>query len=439
MSESNTEMVEVALVGYGTVGRALAQLLMQERELLRNKSGTRLVLRHIIDRDPSTIDINDPAVHCSADWRLAIDDPQVAIVIELIGGIDEAQTLCQQALSVGKHVVTANKALLAEHGPKLLALARAHNVCVAYEASCGGGIPILRALYSGLIGNRIDAIFAIINGTCNYVLSQMTHHHLSYQEAITQAQQLGYAESDPTLDVDGTDAAHKLSLITTLAFGINLDWRKIETSGINTINTSDIHYGALLGYQLKLVAMSMRRPSGIVSSVGVAFLPQNHPLRWVEESFNAVSVYGHATGHTLFYGRGAGGDPTASAVIADLVGIATGEIPKAFSHFSHWPDRCQLQKPQASAILRRRYYLRFALNDSPGTLARIFTIFGKHGLNIAAVHQEEPPSETAQARVVPVIVTLHRSLEEHVYRALKEVDALSPQWVIIPILDEHNE
>ncbi len=143
--------------------------------------------------------------------------------------------------------------------------------------------------------------------------------------------------------------------------------------------------------------------------------------QWLEESFNAVSVYGHATGHTLFYGRGAGGDPTASAVIADLVGIATGEIPKAFSHFSHWPDRCQLQKPQASAILRRRYYLRFALNDSPGTLARIFTIFGKHGLNIAAVHQEEPPSETSQARVVPVIVTLHRSLEEHVYRALKEV------------------
>ena len=439
MSENNTSIVEVALVGYGTVGRALTQLLMQERELLRNKSGARLVLRHIIDRDTSTIDINDASVHCSADYRVIIDDPRVAIVIELIGGITEAYALCQRALSAGKHVVTANKALLAEHGPELLALARKHNVCVAYEASCGGGIPILRALYSGLIGNRIDAIFAIINGTCNYVLSQMTHQHLSYQEAITQAQQLGYAESDPTLDVDGTDAAHKLSLITTLAFGINLDWRKIATSGINTINASDIHYGALLGYQLKLVAMSMRQPSGIVSSVGVAFLSQNHPLRWVEESFNAVSVYGHATGHTLFYGRGAGGDPTASAVIADLIGIATGEIPQAFNHFSHWPDRCPTREPGTTAILHRRYYLRISLNDSPGTLARIFTIFGKHGLNIAAVHQEEPPSETTTTRIVPVIATLHRAQEKNVYRALQEVAKLSQEYVIIPILDEHNE
>lgn len=439
MTKVSGKIVGVALIGYGTVGAALARLLMEESELLNKKSGARLVLRYIIDRDPASIAIDDDTVVRGADYHLVINDQQVAIVIELIGGTDDAYGMCQQALKAGKHVVTANKALLAEYGEELLSLARQNNVCVAYEASCGGGIPILRALYSGLIGNRIDAIFAIINGTCNYVLSEMTHNHLSYQEAIAQAQKLGYAESDPTLDVNGTDAAHKLSLITTLAFGINLDWRAIDTSGIDTIDTIDIHYGNLLGYQLKLVAMSMRLPKGIVSSVGVAFLPQNHPLRWVEGSFNAVSVYGHATGHTLFYGKGAGGDPTASAVVADLVGIATGEIPQAFMHFSHWPDRCPTHRPLSTTMLRRRYYLRIMVHDSPGTLARIYAIFGKYSLNIAAVHQEEPPSESAETRLVPVIVTLHRALEKNVNHALAEIEKLSNNYVIIPILDEHNE
>ena len=431
------KVMEIALIGYGTVGKALSHLLIRERESLANKSGAQLVIRHIIDRDPSSIDITESAIQRSADYNHALNDKAVSIVVELIGGTTEAYTICKRALRAKKHVVTANKALLAEHGAELLALAREHGVCVAYEASCGGGIPILRALYSGLIGNRIDAVFAIINGTCNYILSEMTHSDLSYQEALARAQALGYAESDPTLDISGVDAAHKLSLITTLSFGVNLDWRAINTTGIDTVSADDIRYGDLLGYEPKLIAMSMRVPEGVVASVGVVFLSRTHPMRWVEGAFNAVSVYGHATGHTLFYGRGAGGDPTASAVVADIIGIATGEIPQAFKHFSHWPDRCPQHKPLSTAVLRRRYYLRIMVHDSPGTLARICTILGAHSLSIAAIHQDGPSSATHTQ--VPVIVILHKALERDVHNALKEIAQLSHRHVIIPMLDEHNE
>ena len=433
----------VALVGCGTVGGAAATLMLRDQALLSERSGVQLSLRHIVD-------INfDHARQLGLDESLfqrdiaaALKDPHVQVVVELVGGIDFPRQAITRALQAGKHVVTANKALLAHHGAELMALARSKGVCIAFEASCAGGIPIIRALTDGLIANRIDALYGIVNGTCNYILTEMTQHGRSYATVLKAAQKQGLAEADPTLDVAGTDSAHKLAILASLAFGRQVKFADIPTSGIDKLQQCDIAYGLELGYVVKLLAIAQRHEDGLSLRVRPAFIPRSHPLAWVSGPFNAVSVYGHATGHTMYYGRGAGDSPTASAVVADLTGVALGTVPLAFEQLGVWPDRCPPARQLPIEEVRSRYYLRIMAEDAPGVLGQVSAILGDQSISIRSVLQHEAPEGDEPAPGVPVIITTHRAQEGSVRAALAKVDALKVvrgHTTCIPIVDEHPE
>ena len=433
----SADIIGVAIVGYGTVGEAVVRLLRDEQ----GRSFARL--HYVIDRDPNSIQLgNFPREYCLARPDQALSDPNVSVVVELIGGVEAARELCLQALCAGKHVVTANKALLAEHGEELFACARSHGVVVGFEASCCAGIPIIRALYSGLIANRIEAMYGIVNGTCNFILSEMFERQRSYAEALQRAQQLGLAEANPTLDVGGIDSAHKIALLATIGFGIGVNWHAIPVTGIDRLQQIDVSFGQRLGYTIKLLAIATNERDGVSLRVRPCFIDHSHPLAWVNGSFNAVSVYGHAVGHTLFYGRGAGGMPTASAIMADIVGIARGDIVQAFESFPFWPDRTTRHELVPVGDTTSRFYIRAMVADAPGVLAQIAAIFGHHTINIASVHQYEHPHYPAPNGVVPLVITLHPSSERRVSEAVQEIDRLSvvkENSVMIPIVDEHPE
>ena len=432
----------VTIVGCGTVGGATAALLTRDAATLRQRLVPQLELRHIVDVDFTRARAAglDEALFCS-DLDKAIADESVGVVVELVGGTTFARTLIEKALRAGKSVVTANKALLARHGAELWALARQHGACIAFEASCAGGIPIIRALSDGLIANRIDALYGIVNGTCNYILTAMTAMGQTYAQALADAQAAGLAEADPTLDVTGGDSAHKLAILAALAFGRKIDLAAISTSGIDRLELRDIEYGQELGYVVKLLAMAERQGDGVCLSVRPAFIATSHPLAWVGQSFNAVSVFGHATGHTMYYGRGAGGMPTASAVVADIAAIATGTAAAAFSQLRIWPDLCEPANQLPIEAVNSRYYLRATCDDRPGVLAQIASALGKHDISISSVLQHEPLAGDRQAGV-PVIITTARAGEGNVRKALGEIDALATvkaATVCLPIVEEYPE
>jgi homoserine dehydrogenase len=439
----STSTFGVAIVGCGTVGGAAATILTRDRAMLRERTGLSLDLRHVVDLDFTN------ARRLGLDKRLyrkslseALGDPEVRVVAELVGGTTFARKTIEQALAAGKHVVTANKALLAVAGPALYALAREHGVCVAFEASCAGGIPIIRALYDGLIANRIDALYGIVNGTCNHILTAMTRHGQSYAQALKDAQSAGLAEADPTLDVAGIDYAHKLAILAGLAFGKRVDFPSIPVEGIDQLDSRDIAYGGELGYVVKLLAIAHRQEEGLCLRVRPAFITKEHPLAWVSGPFNAVSVYGHATGHTMYYGRGAGGMPTASAVVADMVALATGRAQAAFEQLPLWPDRAPRARQIPLDAIRSRYYVRMLAADRPGVLAKTAAIFGRHDISISSVLQHEAPPGAPAGTMVPVVVTTAKGLEGNLRRALRQVDALKvvqPPSVCIAMVDEHPE
>jgi len=441
MAESEAKL-GVAVVGCGTVGGAVAMVLTRDAEILLERLGPRLELRHVVDVDftnAKQLGLDESLLTSDLDAVLA--DASVGAVVELVGGTTVAKEIIAQALQAGKHVVTANKALLAHHGTELYALARSCGVCLAFEASCAGGIPIVRALTDGLSANRIDAMFGIVNGTCNYILTEMTQQGRDYAEALAGAQQAGLAEADPTLDVAGTDSAHKLAILASLAFGRQIDFDAIPVEGIDSLELCDIAYGQELGYVVKLLAIAHRQPDGLSLRVRPEFISKEHPLAWVSGPFNAVSVYGHATGHTMYYGRGAGGMPTASAVIADLAAVAIGSAQRAFETAPNWPDlaepACQLSIDE----VRSRYYIRASVEDKPGVFARIATILGTHHISISSLLQHETP-ENGEIEGVPVVITTHRAREGDVRNALSEVDSLDAvkaRSVCIGIVDEHPE
>ena len=438
MHKNKKQEIKVALYGYGTVGESVARFLLKEKRILQEKSGSRISLAYIIDRDPDSITVKNPHIVCSSNHNLPLQDPSVHVIVELIGGVTAAYSLCKKAIRCGKNIVTANKLLIAEHGAELCGDAHARNVCVAFEASCGGGIPILRALYGGLISNRIDSLYAIINGTCNYILTRMGQEGISYQDALKDAQRLGFAEANPILDVGGGDSAHKLAIMTTLAYGYHVHYRDIDTIGINNIELDDIAYGKLLNLQMKLIAMSVRNKNKVVATVRPTFLNVRHPLRWVNGSYNAVSVYGSASGHTLFYGKGAGGNPTASAVVADIIGISSGEIPTAFTHYSNWPDTSSKAIMTPWNTLSHRYYLRIVVKDQPGVLGKITNILGLERLNIASINQNLPGISKAKSKV-NVIITLNTARESSVISAVSALKKIALKVYHIPILDEREE
>ena len=436
------ETLGVALVGCGTVGGAVATILTRDQGILGARLRPRIELRHIVDVDFSRareLGLSD-SLFCD-DLDEALGDPSVGAVVELVGGTEAAAEIIAKAIRAGKHVVTANKALLAHRGGELYGLARAHAVSVSFEASCAGGVPIIRALCGGLIANRIDAIYGIVNGTCNYILTQMTQRGQSYAEALAGAQAAGLAEADPSLDVNGTDSAHKLAVMAALAFGQQVDLEAIPVEGIDALDGCDLGYGQELGYVAKLLAIAHRQVGGISLRVRPAFIPKSHPLAWISGPFNAVSVYGHATGHTMYYGRGAGAMPTASAVVADLAAVAAGTAQRVFDQLGIWPDRNSPATQLTVEAVESRYYIRVVAQDKPGVFAQIATILGRHDISICSALQHEPADPDAAAGV-PVVISTHIAREGNVRAALAEIDALeaiNAPTVCIDIVDEHPE
>lgn len=431
------ESVGIAIFGHGTVGRGVLRLLSDQRDLLLSRTGLSFDVRHLVVRDPARHGGTNPPAHSDVDRAIA--DPEVRIVVELIGGTQDSHATILRAARAGKHVVTANKSVLAAHGAELFAEARKHNVCVAFEASCGGGIPIIDALTHGLLANRIDALVGIVNGTCNFILTRMGRNGWSYQQALGEAQRLGFAEAEPSLDVSGRDAAQKLALLGSLAFDAQVSEQDLYVEGIERIQPLDLSFADELGYVIKLLAIAHRTEGNkLVLRVHPTLVHKDDVLAEVSDSFNAISVYGHAVGHALFYGRGAGQMPTASAVVADLISVALGVAPLTFSRLRNLPDRT----PRANVLpidqLYSRYYLRVTGRDLPGTMAQITSCLGRHGISISAVLQREDNG----GNLVPVVVTTHMAREGAMQMALQEIDKLDvvqAPTVRIRIIDQPRE
>jgi homoserine dehydrogenase len=411
--------IGVTLLGHGTVGGGVAHVLVQQRKLLRQRTGLNFDLIHVAERDPAKQTVK--GLPYTTDAAAAIDDPKTDIVIELIGGTGIAAEFIERALHLGKPVVTANKSLLALRGPELFALARKHNTAIAFEASCAGGIPIINALVHGLVANRIEALVGIVNGTCNFILTQMTRQGVSYAQALAEAQKAGFAEADPTLDVSGRDAAQKLSLLASLAFNARVAEKDIYLEGIDSLQDADLKFAGELGYVVKLLAIAQRENKDKVSlRVHPTLVHKTDLLAEVSGSFNAVSIYGSALGHALFYGRGAGRLPTASAVVSDVVQVGLGITALAFKQFNLLPDSSAAVSLLKFDDLQSRYYLRLTAKDAPGVLAQVTRILGEQKISLSAVLQRE----SGESQFVPIVITTHLAREGDLQSALKQINRL---------------
>lgn len=422
----DAEPVSVGLLGLGVVGTGVAKLLVEQTERLTRRSGRRLDLTHVAVRDlnkPRGVTLPAHA-RLTADPAAVVADPKIAVIIETMGGIHPARELMLEALASGKDVVTANKALLAEHGSELFDAARKHGRALAFEASVGGGIPIVQALEVGLAANQVQSIAAILNGTCNFILTSMTLDGLSYEVALARAQELGFAEADPTLDVDGTDTAHKLAILAQLAFGATVTTCDIPRQGIDCLQAPDIQYAGELGYTVKLLALAKLSESGLALRVAPSLVRRGTPLAEVRGPYNAVRVIGDAVGDTLFYGRGAGAMPTASAVIGDLIDVIVGRARLTSRVLNLWSDRSPSPVFAPSDAVRRRYYLRFSIADRPGVIAALAQVLGRHGISIASVIQHDPGDDAPLDGTVPLVIMTHLAVEAHLNAAVEEIDRL---------------
>jgi len=432
----------VALIGWGTVGQGVLALLRDRRDELAGRTSVRFELRHVIDKDLTTPrDVPAPPEVLGDDYARVLADEQTHAVVELVGGTGAAKQIILEALAAGKDVVTANKALLAHHGRELFAAARRAGRCIAFEASCGGGIPLVESIRRGLAANRITALYGILNGTCNYILTSMLDRGIDYADALAEAQQHGYAEADPTLDVSGTDAAHKLTILASIAFGTAVDLERVEVAGIDCLELTDLTAARELGYRMKLLAIGERDETGVALRVHPALVPVDHPLASVAGPFNAVSVYGDAAGHTLYYGRGAGRMPTASAVVADLIDVAIGNAGRTFERLHVLPDVTEAPAYRAAEQIESRYYVRIMLPDQPGMMAQVTRVFGDHQISLSAVAQHEV-DEHQPGRIVPVVVTTHHTpggTMQRALRELKQLEVVAAEPVCVPVVDEHPE
>jgi homoserine dehydrogenase len=363
-------------------------------------------------------------VWLTTDVTQVINDPDVDIIIETMGGTEPALEYVLAALAAGKHVVTANKALLAEHGAKVFAQARSAGRAVAFEGCVGGGIPIVQALGFALAANQVQSIAAIVNGTCNFILTQMTHAGLKYADALRQAQALVYAEADPALDVDGTDTAHKLAILAQLAFETSVVVDLIPCQGIDRLQLADLKYAGELGYTIKLLALAKLSPAGLELRVAPTLVKQGTPLAEVRGPYNAIRVVGDAVGDTLFYGRGAGALPTASAVVGDLIDVISGRATSSARVRDLWLDPTPAITLAPSSQILSRYYLHFTIADRPGVLARLAQILGEKGISIASVIQHDPGVDAPDKSPVPLVIMTHLAVQADVHAALTVIDRL---------------
>ncbi len=414
-------MVNVGIIGFGTVGSGTARILLENRDILSERLGFAVNLAKIADIDIERdrgIRIPDGVLTSNA--NMILDDPDIHIVVELIGGIRPAQDFIMKAIRNRKHVVTANKALLATEGAAIFDAAREAGVEIGFEASVAGAIPIIKVIKEGLIANRIKAVYGIINGTSNFILTKMTDQQVEFSDALKEAQALGYAEADPTLDIEGIDTAHKLTILSALAYGIPLSFKAVHVEGITGIAAQDIIFASELGYKVKLLAITKESNGEIELRVHPTMLPKDYLIAKVDGPFNAVYVEGDAAGSTLYYGRGAGSAPTGSAVVSDIADIARNLRKNATGRVPTIPISAGDLKIKRIDDVVSRYYFRFSALDKPGVLSKISGILGHYNISIASVIQKGRMIGEA----VPLVVLTHEAKESDVRKAVREIDAL---------------
>ncbi len=417
------QIVKIGLAGFGTIGSGVAKLILQEADSIAAKTGLRLKLACVVDVDTkSQRAVKLPAGVLTNNLNKLLDDESIKIGVELVGGTRAAKQIQLKMLAAGKDVVTANKALLAEYGNELYKAAHKNGRCIAFEASCAGGIPIISSVRTGLTANNIEAMYGIVNGTCNYILSNMTAKDEDFAEALAEAQKKGYAEADPTLDISGGDSAHKLAILASIAFGYEIKLDDISVEGIESVSKDDIRYGGEMGYVLKLLAIGEKNKDGKISlRVHPSFIHRDNPLARVDGPFNAISIFGSAVGQVMFYGRGAGMMPTASAVVADIIDVALGNSATTFKHLRIQPRNKTAALIEKIGSLVSKFYIRLMVKDRAGVFAQIGKILAKNAISISGIlqHEGRGPDNT-----VPVVITTHPTQQSKVTAALKGMEKL---------------
>ncbi|MBC7720020.1 MAG: homoserine dehydrogenase [Chitinophagaceae bacterium] len=447
---NNLKPIQVGLLGIGTVGSGVFNVLERNQSEILRRAGRAIDITMVADLDTARAQAAvGPHVTIVADARAIIANPEIDIVVELIGGYGIAKQLVLEAIEAGKHVVTANKALLAVHGTEIFAAAQRQGVMVAFEAAVAGGIPIIKALREGLSANRIEWVAGIINGTTNFILSEMRDKGLDFSVVLKQAQALGYAEADPTFDIEGVDAAHKAALMSAIAFGVPVQFDKAYIEGISKLGAQDIKYAEQLGYRIKLLGITKRRQADATKKTGEGIELRVHPtlvpvkrlIANVEGAMNAVMVHGDAVGTTLFYGKGAGSEPTASAVIADLVDIARLHTANAFQrvpHLAFQPDAMSNTPVLPMGEVVTSYYLRLNVADEAGVLANVTSILAKAGISIDAVLQREADEVGGEGALqTDLIILTHDCVEANMNAALSQMQALPT--VLAPVVRIRKE
>ena len=418
------EITKVAIVGLGTVGTGVARLLLEHGDRFARHAGRTLWLEKAVVRDiKKPRDVELPKGVLTDKLTDVTDNPEIKAVVQLIGGLEPDRTIMLKLLESGKDVITANKALLAEHGPELFDRARELGRSIAFEASVAGGIPIVAAIGQCLSSNEIRSLHGILNGTCNFIVSQMDHHGASYDDALREAQRRGYAEADPTMDVDGSDAAQKLSILAHLAFGARVHWRDIPREGIQNLQAADLKFARELGFRIKLLAVAQLVGDQLELHVAPQLVRVGSPLADVRDAYNAVRVVGDAVGKVWFHGLGAGQMPTASAVVADLIDTVVGRTAITFRTLELWSQRPARVAPRDFGMAESRFYLRFDVDDHPGVLSEITGILGRHGISIASVIQHEPTVGAGDA--VPLVIMTHVTKQGAADKAVAEIDKLN--------------
>ena len=417
--------INVGLLGIGTVGGGTFAVLERNREEISRRAGCAITMKMVADKEVDKARrIVGARATVTADALEVVNHPDIDIVIELIGGTTVAKDLILRAITNGKHIVTANKALLARHGNEIFAAAQKQDVMVAFEAAVGGGIPIIKSLREGLSANRIEWIAGIVNGTCNFILSEMRERGASFDNALKEAQRRGYAEADPTFDIEGVDAAHKTTIMAAIGFGNPMRFESAYVEGISGLQQDDIRYAEELGYRIKLLGITRRRSKGIELRVHPTLVPARRLIASVEGVMNAILVKGDAVGQTMYYGAGAGAEPTASAVVADLVDVArmlTADPEHRVPHFAFQPGQLADTPILPMGEVETRYYLRMKVEDKPGVLADITRILADQRISIEAMVQKEPRAGEAE---VDIIMLTHLTVEKNVNGAIARIEKL---------------
>ncbi|GIW96196.1 MAG: homoserine dehydrogenase [Pirellulaceae bacterium] len=407
----------------GTVGTGVARLLVEQQQRVAQRAGCRVELARVVVRDRTRPrEVLLPAGVVTDDLSAVTQDREIRVVAHLVGGLEPARSIMLRLLEAGKDVVTANKALLAEHGPELFDRARELGRSIAFDAAVAGGIPIVTNIAQCLAANQILSLHGILNGTSNFILTQMEEQQTAYEEALREAQRRGYAEADPSLDVNGTDAAQKLAILAQLAFGARVPWQQVAREGIDQVTLADIRFAHELGYRIRLIAQGRLSASGLELRVAPMLVRMGGPMADVRDAYNAISVVGDAVGRIFYHGLGAGQMPTASAVVADMIDMVVGRMPITFRTLKLWdqPDGAQALCPPEHQY--RRFYMRLDVVDRPGVLAEIAGVLGRHTISIASVIQHE---QQGDGPVVPLVIMTHRASERNMERALVEIRRLA--------------